>query len=148
MKKINYIDDIDKWQKEFTFSIPITPRFQETDMFGHVNNTAAFIYFEEARIQYLKKAGLFLELTDKTKPIPIVADLQCDYHKQIFFGDLLQLYVKLHYIGTTSFDIHYLVKNQDDQLCITGRGRMVQINPQSGKPTPFSEEMKKSLSKL
>ncbi|SET77684.1 acyl-CoA thioester hydrolase [Salinibacillus kushneri] len=138
MKAVNYISDFETWQKEFSFYIPVKVRFSETDMFGHVNNVSPFIYFEEARISFLKHLGVFQDFNEEQEGIPVVADLQCDYHKQIFFGDSLKLYVKTNYVGNTSVDIHYLGINQKEEVCITGRGRLVKINPQSGSPTPFN----------
>jgi acyl-CoA thioester hydrolase len=52
MKKINYIDEFTEWEETFTFSHSIKVRFSETDMFGHLNNTVPFVYFEEERIQF------------------------------------------------------------------------------------------------
>ncbi|HLR67135.1 acyl-CoA thioesterase [Virgibacillus alimentarius] len=144
MKTVAYIEDIDQWKAEFSFYISIKIRFSETDMFGHVNNVSPFIYFEEARIEYLKSMGLF-EDPKHERGIPIVADLQCDYHRQIYFTDQLKMYVKANHVGNTSVDIHYMGLNQKEELCLTGRGRMVYINTDTGKPTPLSEPMKEKL---
>src|SRR5699024_7339990 len=97
LKSISYIDDMEQWRSEFTFSIPIQVRFSETDMFGHVNNVSPFIYFEEARIEFLKAAGLFGDAS-AGEGMPIVADLQCDYHKQMFFNDSIHLFVKVNHV--------------------------------------------------
>ncbi|RYG74851.1 acyl-CoA thioesterase [Lentibacillus lipolyticus] len=145
MRSVSYIEDMQQWRSEFSFYIPVNIRFSETDMFGHVNNVSAFIYFEEARVEFLKEAGFF-DSGEKNESIPIVADLQCDYHKQIYFDEKLKLYVKVNQIGTTSFDIHYLGVNKDSELCLTGRGRMVNLDAESGKPVPMSEKMKAKLS--
>jgi acyl-CoA thioester hydrolase len=145
MRKISYIEDFTTWREEFTFSIPIRIRFSETDMFGHVNNVSPFIYFEEARIEYLKSVGIFGD-DENTEGIPIVADLQCDYLRQLFFQDSLQIHVKADQVGNTSFDIHYMGVNQDDEVCLVGRGRIVYINSATGKPLPLGESIKEKLS--
>ncbi|MEN2467640.1 thioesterase family protein [Ornithinibacillus sp. FSL M8-0202] len=144
MGKISYIEDFEAWKAEFTFFIPIRIRFSETDMFGHVNNVSPFIYFEEARIEYLKSVGLF-DNASSAEGIPIVADLQCDYHKQLYFQDSLRIYVKAAHVGNTSFDIHYMGVNQKEEVCLTGRGRIVYINPESGRPIKLGEEIKDKL---
>ncbi|SET43530.1 acyl-CoA thioester hydrolase [Oceanobacillus limi] len=144
MKNISYIDNMDTWREEFTFSTPIKIRFSETDMFGHVNNVSPFIYFEEARIEFLSSLGLFGE-NQARDGIPIVADLQCDYHKQLFFGQKIDLFVKASHVGTSSFDIHYMALNKSGEVCLTGRGRMVYVNPTTGKPVPLRGEMKEKL---
>ncbi|MGP4108388.1 acyl-CoA thioesterase [Virgibacillus sp. L01] len=145
MKTVSYIKDLTKWQSEFSFYIPIKIRFSETDMFGHVNNVSAFIYFEEARIEFLKSVGLFQNEKSNDEGVPIVADLQCDYHKQMYFNEQMWLYVKVNHIGNTSLDIHYMALNDKNELCLTGRGRLVYIDPESGKPIQLMDSMKEKL---
>lgn len=144
MKQIAYIEDAVSWEEEFSFYIPIKIRFSETDMFGHVNNVSPFIYFEEARIEFFKKTGLFKSVTGN-ESIPIVADLQCDYHEQIFFGETIQMYVKTNKIGNSSLDVHYMALNNKGNVCLTGRGSMVNVDIKSGKPLPLTVEEKNRL---
>lgn len=146
MSKIAYINNLEEWQSDFKFSVSIKIRFSETDMFGHVNNVSPFIYFEQGRIEFLKSIGLFSNLANgQNDTIPIVADLQCDYHKQMYFNDEIDLYIKVNDVGTSSFDLHYMALDKDEDVCLTGRGRLVSINPASGKPVALSEEMKQKL---
>ncbi|ALX48236.1 acyl-CoA thioesterase [Lentibacillus amyloliquefaciens] len=144
MKNISYIENMEEWRSGFSFYIPVKIRFSETDMFGHVNNVSPFIYFEEARIEFMKSTGLF-DNSNYSSGLPIVADLQCDYHRQIYFDDSLKLYVKVNDIGKTSLDIHYMAVNDKEDICLTGRGRMVYINSETGKPIPLSESIKEKL---
>lgn len=137
MGNIDYIDNFEEWRHRFKFFTTIKVRFSETDMFGHMNNVSPFIYFEEARIEFLKSVGLFNDLHDTTSGIPVVADLKCDYHKQLYFNDEIKLYVKVNEIGTSSLDVHYMAVNQGEEVCLTGRGRLVQINPTTGKAMPL-----------
>ncbi|WP_010651079.1 acyl-CoA thioesterase [Oceanobacillus massiliensis] len=146
MKTISYIDDMDTWRSEFSFNIPVKVRFSETDMYGHVNNVSPFIYFEEARIDYIRSLGILLDMNNNEQGI-IVADLQCDYLQQIYFTDMLRVYVKTAAVGNTSFDLHYMVVKGDGEIALTGRGRVVYINPEQGRPIPLTEEMKKLLLK-
>lgn len=145
MEFISYINDFEKWKEGFSFHITINVRFSETDMFGHVNNVSTFIYFEEARIEFLKSKAL---LTDSMNDhgVPVVSDLQCDYHKQMYFDDKIDVYVKANQIGTTSVDLHYMALNESGDICLTGRGRLVYVNPETGKPVSLSDSMRKSLS--
>lgn len=139
MKHISYIEDFKSWKEEFTFFIDISIRFSETDMFGHVNNVSPFIYFEEARTEYMKEKGLFTDLKNPTS-VPVVADLQCDYHQQIYFGEKIKMYVKPNTIGKTSLDFHYMAINEAGAVCLTGRGRIVNVDPKTGSPTPLPKE--------
>jgi acyl-CoA thioester hydrolase len=146
MSKISYIDNLEDWATEFRFFHPIKVRFSETDMFGHVNNTVPFAYFEEARIEFFKSKG-FMQVWVKPEndTIPVVADLQCDYLAQVYFGETLKIYVKAHRIGTSSVDLHYMGQKQNGNICFVGRGTMVQMSKKTGKGSPWTDEMKQLL---
>ncbi len=142
--RIAYIEDMDHWRSTFSFSIPIKVRFSETDLFGHVNNTSPFIYFEEARIEFLKSKGMFIK---ESEAIPVVSDLQCDYLQQMYFDESFDVYVKANHVGNTSLDLHYMVLNEKGEIALTGRGRLVYINPKTGETVSLPEEMKELLVK-
>lgn len=98
MKNISYIDNYEQWINSFSYSYPIKVRFCETDAFGHLNNTKVFVYFEEGRIEFFKEIGLMQEwLTQSSETIPVTADLQCNFLRQVFFDDRLQVLVKIEF---------------------------------------------------
>lgn len=144
MRNISYIEDYETWKSEFSFFTKIPIRFSETDMFGHVNNVSAFIYFEQARIEFMREVDLYNDEMAKTS-MPVVSDLQCNYLKQLYFGETLKLYVKANSIGNTSVDIHYLGVNETGKNCLVGRGRMVNVDLKSGTPIPFTEQVRQKL---
>ncbi|WP_170007854.1 acyl-CoA thioesterase [Bacillus fonticola] len=137
MARAPYIHDLEAYTSSFSFQIPIAVRFSETDMYGHVNNTVPFTYYEEVRIAYLQSIGLMDEWS-QSDCIPVVADLQCDYFTQVYFGDQLQVGVKVAKIGTSSVDMQYLVTKVDGTVAYTGRGTMVQVSKHTGKSVPWS----------
>ncbi|WP_026693729.1 acyl-CoA thioesterase [Peribacillus kribbensis] len=139
MRKSSYIENMDEWKNSFRFYHKVSVRFSETDMFGHLNNTVPFTYFEEARIEFLKENGLMdAWLQRENDSIPVVADLQCDFLAQVFFGEEVLIHVKVQSIGNSSADIHYMGKKRDGKIVFTGRGAMVQISKSTGRPVPWS----------
>ncbi len=139
--KAKYIEEPQTWASEFSFSVEVQVRFSETDMFGHVNNTVVFTYLEHARIEYLKSIGLM----SKEGNIPVVADLQCDYVRQMYFDEKIKVHVKIAHVGSSSVDIHYMGKNEKDEIVFTARGTIVQISGKNGRPVPFTDEEKELL---
>jgi len=147
MKKMEYINEIVSWEEEFEFFYQVKVRFSETDMFGHLNNTVPFTYFEQARIEYFKSQGFMQDwVKPENETIPVVADLQCDYLSQIFFDEDLRIFVKANSIGNSSVDLHYMVKKADGSICLTGRGTIVQISKRTGKGVSWTEEMRQLFS--
>ncbi|CAM3820620.1 acyl-CoA thioesterase [Alkalicoccus chagannorensis] len=139
-----YIQNPAEWQEGFTFFDHARVRFSETDAFGHVNNTVAFVYFEQARINYFQSLGLMQDWMEG-ESIIVTGDLQCDYHRQVTFGEALTIGVKTASVGRTSIDVHYMVTNEKQELCMTGRGRIVQIHKQTGQSHPWSDAVSAKL---
>jgi len=138
--RAKYIEDSALWEQDFNFYSKVSVRFSETDMYGHLNNTVTFAYFEYARIEYFKHIQLMNDwLNPKGEKIPVVADLQCDYVKQVFFDETLRIYVKANSIGSSSVDIHYMAKNEKEEIVFTGRGTIVQIDKKTGQAAKWSE---------
>ncbi|ETT82533.1 thioesterase family protein [Viridibacillus sp. FSL R5-0477] len=142
----SYISNMEEWKKGFSFSVPVQVRFSETDMFGHMNNTVPITYFEYARIEFLKHLG-FMEkwMQGDEVAIPVVADIQCDYVKQVYFEEQLNIFVKIENIGNSSLDLHYLAINNKEEMCFTGRGTIVQMNRQTGKSIRWNESQLQSV---
>ena len=146
--RASYIEDIASWEREFSFYSEVSVRFSETDMYGHLNNTVTFAYFEYARIEFFKHIKLMSDwLNPKGEKIPVVADLQCDYVKQVFFDEKLRIYVKANSIGSSSVDIHYMAKNEKGDILFTGRGSIVQIDKRTGKSSKWTDEEKEVFQK-
>ena len=141
--KAAYIEELTEWASDFKFSVAVSVRFSETDMYGHLNNTIPFVYFEHARIEYLKEIKLMNNWLDPAgETFPVVADLQCDFVKQVFFDEQLTIFVKAASIGNSSIDIHYMAKNSKGDIVFTGRGSMVQISRKTGKGVPWTAKEK------
>lgn len=149
MKNIPYIDNMEEWKKGFSFSIPIKVRFSETDSFGHLNNTVAFVYFEEARVEFFKALGFMQKWTDKESDIiPVVSDLTCNYLKQVLFDESLKTHIKIAGVGITSAELHYMVTNSKEEIVLTGRGRVVQVSKKSGRPVKWSDDMQQEINQF
>src|SRR5699024_10824645 len=125
-------------------AITIEIRLTDTDMFGYMNNVSVFTYFEEAIIESMNQIELF-DFNVNPDELPIVADLKCDYHAQVYFGESIKLYVKPAKLGNSSIDIHYMAVKKDDTICFTGRGKLVKVNIKTGKPSPLTDGEKSKL---
>ncbi|MCG3086042.1 acyl-CoA thioesterase [Anoxybacillus sp. LAT_35] len=144
--KVSYIDDIKEWEQRFSFFHRVRVRFSETDMFGHLNNTVPFVYFEEARIAFFEHLGFMNDwLGREHDAIPVVANLQCDFLQQVYFGEQLQIGVKVAHIGNSSVDLHYVGKKQNGAIAFTGRGTMVQMSKTTGKGVAWDENARARL---
>ena len=140
-----YIDNPQSWLEDFHYFETIKVRFSETDMFGHLNNTVPFVYFEQVRTGFMMEYKLMAqEVSPGVEGIPVVASLHCDYVAQAFFSDELSVGVKIARIGKSSLEMHY-VGLKGKEIIFTGTSTMVQMNKLTGKSLPFTEEQLSTL---
>ncbi|MCD8510308.1 MAG: acyl-CoA thioesterase [Bacillus sp. (in: Bacteria)] len=149
MAKPIYIENLVEWRESFKYSYPVTVRFSETDAFGHMNNCISFVYFEEARINFFQRKLVWQKsgFLRRERRFPLLPIYNVIIGNKYFFDDSLQVYVKADTIGKTSVDLHYMILNEKGDICMTGRGRMVQISKATGKPVPWSETAMKCIQK-
>lgn len=108
-----------------------------------VNNAVYFTYFEQARIQYAKDAGL---LPDDNifseESLYYMVHNEINYLKPAFFDDDLNIYTRISYIKHSSFGFEHIVENSKSKKIIAeGGGVSVHVNPVSKKSSPISDEV-------
>ena len=142
---------MEKELKSFTHIIKIPIRYNDLDTFGHVNNKAYLSYLEEARIDFHKrvfgwKGGGMLEFN------AVVAKIEINYLKPVFYGDMLYAYTKLSNIGTKSFEITtvFMVEKQENKLIKVSESKviLVTIDLKTGKTTEITEEERIKLKNI
>ena len=133
-KRIAYIENWEEWCQSFSFSHTQPVQFSDLDASGHLNHTKALVFFETARIKFLQKIGVIdNRFINEYGTMVVAANIQCDYLRQVFFDEIITTYLKIHRIGTSSIDLHYMAKNENEEVCFVGRGVMVNIDRETGK---------------
>jgi len=94
--------------KNFNHKIPIQIRFKDLDDMGHVNNANHLSYIELARLKYFQE--VFDIKTDWSKQDGLIlARVEMDFRKPIFFNDKVFVYTRCSRIGKKSFDLSFLI---------------------------------------
>ncbi|RUO33997.1 acyl-CoA thioesterase [Aliidiomarina soli] len=116
-------------------------RFYETDALGHVNNTVIPAWFETGRLPVFE---LFTEQGNLYEVSLIVANLNVDFLRPVYFGEMVTLKTYIARIGKSSFDIGSEVW-QSGQLCAKGTTILVNYDHKNGHSVPISEAIKAKL---
>ncbi len=125
------------------FTEKITPRFSDTDALGHINNTMVPIWFEGARNPIFK---LFQpDLSPENWPL-ILAKIDVEFHKQMYYQDDMQLKTYIGHLGNSSFTVYQEVW-QKGQKCASGNAVMVHFDYSSQKSAKIPDPIKAELSK-
>jgi acyl-CoA thioester hydrolase len=78
-----------------TYRTDIQVRFNDTDMLGHLNNTAYALYAEQARVEFFRSLGM-------GRIALILAHISLDFRKQVTFGDKVYVETKVGKVGNSS----------------------------------------------
>ena len=84
----------------------------DEDAFGHVNNLVYLRWCESARVEYLLRAGMWIDLPPAGTG-PILASLKCDYKAQLTYPDTVDVGTRIGTIGTSSFRMEHIVVSRN-----------------------------------
>lgn len=124
-------------------TVPI--HWGDHDAFGHVNNTVPLRWFETARIAFLEKCGLG-HLMNGQGPIPVVASITCNYRRQLFYPDRVDVSARLEKIGRTSLVLsHAVVSHHLQTIAVDGQSVVVMIDATSHRPCRIPEDFREKF---
>jgi acyl-CoA thioester hydrolase len=89
------------------FGLTAQARWSDLDGFSHVSHRAHFVWFEEARNEYLAELGFALVSADV--PGPVVKEVACSYERSLGFGDCLVVTARIAWFRKTSFGMDYAI---------------------------------------
>ena len=120
-------------------------RYDDLDTMGHVNNKAYLAFLEESRIDFHRQV---LGLDNMMKFSMVVARIEINYLRPVFYGDTLYAYSKINKLGNTSFEIltWFVVKKDDDYIKVSEANVvLVNIDTKTGKSVELNENEKEKL---
>ncbi|MBN1994397.1 MAG: acyl-CoA thioesterase [Anaerolineae bacterium] len=125
----------------FRHILPIEVRFRDLDAFGHVNNVVILTYVETGRLRYLLDLGLRQPGGGWNDIAFILAHLDCDFRKPVFYGQRVEVGSRVMEIKNSSLLMEHRVE-ADGQLVAEGYGVLVHYNYAAGQSMPISAEMR------
>jgi len=123
--------------KDFKHKYTTIVRFHEVDMLGVCNNAVYINFFETARLEYIKAAGLMPEkgIFSDGKIFFMVRN-EINYKSHAYYDDVLDVYSRITYIKNSSFGYdHLIVKQKSGEIIVDGKGVVVYIDPKTRMST-------------
>ena len=127
----------------FTFSATIPVRITDLNYGGHVGNDTILSIIHEARVQYLKNFGYSEK--DLGGVGMIMSDVVINFRNELFYGDVIEASVAVMNISRASFDLVYVLKNNQNIIAEAKTG-MVCFDYEKRKVTALPEEVRTILS--
>jgi acyl-CoA thioester hydrolase len=120
--------------KPISTTTSIEVRYAETDQMGVVHHANYPIYFEQARVYWLKLIGMhYQEMEDKGIFLPL-SKLTIDYKKPARFGNILNVKTILNTLPSASITFDYEIKNQNEEILTFGQTVLVFVNHNTKRP--------------
>ncbi len=128
---------------KYPFPIKQQVLWGEMDAFNHINNVIYFRYFETGRVHFFNKTNLWKIFQDEDIRI-VVGKLECNYIREIIHPAEIEISVGIKKIGNTSLIVHQKVICNDQ---ISAHGDAIIVATKNGKPTPWTEKLRKEFAK-
>jgi acyl-CoA thioester hydrolase len=118
----------------YSFSVPVRVRFAETDAQGVAHNTAYLVWFEIARVEYLRAfAGGYQALRDEGIEA-LVLESHCRYRIPARFDDELVVHTRCVGLRGARFRYEYEIL-RGDELIADGRTEHACVDAATFRPT-------------
>ncbi len=99
-------------------------QYYETDQMGIIHHSNYIRWFEEARIDHLEQLGIGYAEMEKQGIISPVLGLSCEYKKKTYFGESVEIIVRLTNFTGMKFSYSYeILDKQTGELRCTGETR-------------------------
>jgi acyl-CoA thioesterase FadM len=127
----------------FPFKTAIPVRITDINYGGHLGNDTVLTLIHEARMRFLKEAGLSeLEFAGTSL---IMRDVAIEFKAEVFYGDEITVYVAAGEFSRAGFNLYYkLVKGEETVVALAKTG-LVCFDYSVRKVTEVPEEAKKKL---
>jgi acyl-CoA thioester hydrolase len=131
----------------FARFVPITTRWADNDVYGHVNNVAYYAFFDTAVNQLLIESGN-LDLS-WSESVGLVVETRCVYFASLAYPDRVEVGVALDELGRASVRYRLGVFRVGDMLArAQGTFTHVYVDRATQKPTPIADPLRAFLETL
>ena len=93
----------------------------------HLDHLSLLGYLHETRVRYLKSIGCTEDNIDGVGSTLIVSDLMCNYKKECFYGDIINVKLEIHKISKIRVMFKYFVTH-DNKMVATAEITVAFIN--------------------
>lgn len=133
------------------FEIEIRVPYAHTDLMATVYYGNYFVYFERARVEYLRHIGFPHKELEKKGTHMTVTETSCKYIKPAHYDDVLVVRPCIDEVGRASVAISYEIFNKENGLLLTKGFTKLAFVDERGKicagPADMVERLRQEIKK-
>lgn len=127
--------------------LTIPTRWADNDVYGHVNNSVYYFYFDTVVNRWLIDNGLLT--IGESETIGLVVGTSCDFFAPITFPDDIVAGLRVAKLGSSSVTYEIgLFRNDETLAAAQGSFVHVYVDEKNRQPSPISDKMKISLGEI
>ncbi|NML29652.1 acyl-CoA thioesterase [Paraburkholderia antibiotica] len=127
--------------------LPITTRWMDNDVYGHVNNVVYYSYFDTVVNEYLIRAGV-LDFEHGTT-IGLVVETQCNYFAPLAFPERIDAGLRVVRLGTSSVCYEVgLFREGENEPAAQGHFVHVYVDRATRRPVNLPADLRAALESL
>ncbi len=131
-------------REDYRYFVPLTTRWHDNDIYGHINNVVYYSYFDTTANTFLINEG-GLDINNSTV-IGVVVSSNCDYFSSIAYPDQLEGGLRVGKLGNSSVTYELAIFKRDNpQAVAAGSFTHVFVTRDSQRPTPIPEGIRRAL---
>ncbi len=129
---------------DYHYFIPITTRWTDNDVYGHVNNVTYYSYFDSVANHFLiHEGGLDIE---HGEVIGLVVESHCNYHAPVAYPQRLRAGLRVDKLGNRSVTYGLAVFLEDEPEAVAhGYNVHVFVDRASREAVPIPEALRTAL---
>ncbi|MET0821549.1 MAG: thioesterase family protein [Aeromicrobium sp.] len=134
-------------RSEFVALRTITTRWDDEDVYGHVNNVVYYSYFDTAVNGFL----LATTGTDTRRldAVGLVAETQCEFLRELRFPDDVEVGLAVTRLGTSSIVYRLAIfQGESDEPAALGRFVHVYVDAETRAVTPVPDVIRAAVTPL
>lgn len=130
----------------YPYVTPITTRWMDNDIYGHINNVAYYSFFDTAANRFLIENGLDIA-TGST--IGLVVESKCHYHAALAYPQQLRAGVRVDKLGSRSVTYGIAIfDDTDERAAAHGYVVHVFVDRATRQPTPIPDQLRSALASI
>ena len=123
---------------------PITTRWMDNDIYGHVNNVVYYSYFDTVVNTYLIRQGVLDVTAGDT--IGLVIETQCNYFSSLSFPETVVAGLRVARLGASSVRYEVgLFSGDNETAAAQGHFIHVYVDRATRRPVPLPEPLREAL---
>ncbi|RBO54013.1 acyl-CoA thioesterase [Rhodovulum sp. BSW8] len=125
----------------------LTTRWEDNDIYGHMNNVVHYALFDTAVNGWLIEAGV-LDIRGGAQ-IGLVVETGCRYHAEMAFPDRVTAGIRVAHLGRSSVRYEIgLFRNDEDSAAAEGVFVHVYVDSATRRPSPLAAPLRAALETL